>query len=74
MKKNFFRLLSIVIIFILILCVLNIGVTTKQGINYRVSEIKLPIYLKILDFVDRHYNYKNLVKIFLAIQRMNLLR
>lgn len=40
---------------------LNVSVITKQAINGKVDAIKLPLYLKILDFVDRHYNYKNLV-------------
>jgi hypothetical protein len=38
-----------------------VSVTTKQGVNYQVHEIKLPLYLKMLDFIDRHYNYKNLL-------------
>lgn len=38
--------------------VLNIKVTTKQGVNFHVSEIELPLYLKILNFYDRHFNYK----------------
>ncbi len=41
--------------------------TTKKttrfiGINYKVTEYEIPIYLKIIDFYDRHYNYKYLVK------------
>lgn len=61
MSKTRLKLLSIIIAFTLIICILNISVTTKQGIDYQVREIRLPLYLKILDFVDRHYNYKNLV-------------
>lgn len=38
--------------------VLNIKVTTKQGINFQVRTIEIPLYLKVLDFFDRHYNYK----------------
>ena len=33
-------------------------VTTGQGINYKVSRIELPLYLKLLNFYDRHFNYK----------------
>jgi len=33
-------------------------VTTSQGINYEVSQIEIPLYLKILNFFDRHFNYK----------------
>lgn len=60
-KKNYLKSLLILIILVSIIIVLNIKVTTKQGIDYKVHEIKLPLYLKILDFVDRHYNYSNLV-------------
>lgn len=41
---------------------LNINVSYRQGINYEVRVIKLPLYLKVLDFFDRHYNYKQLAK------------
>lgn len=62
MKQFYFKLLAVMILLIAIISVLNINVTTKQGINFQVHEIRLPLYLKILDFVDRHYNYKNIVK------------
>lgn len=42
--------------------VLNINVSIKQGVNGQVSLIRMPLYLKLLDFTDRHYNYKQLVK------------
>lgn len=41
---------------------LNINVTTRQGVDYKVQIIKIPLYLKILNFFDRHYNYKRLAK------------
>ena len=50
--------LSIIIIFIL----LNKETTRKIAINYEVSEYKIPIYLKINDFFNRHFYYRNLVK------------
>src|SRR3989338_2882841 len=61
MKKNYLVILSTVVVFMSAMFALNVSVTTKQGINGQVHEIKLPLYLKMLDFVDRHYNYKNLV-------------
>ncbi|MBT5631574.1 MAG: hypothetical protein HOJ13_02480 [Nitrospina sp.] len=42
--------------------VLNIKLITKQGVNYHVSEIEIPLYLKVLNFYDRHFNYKWLVE------------
>ncbi len=61
MKKIYLKSLLIVGIFTLIICGLNVRVTTKQGINYQVHEIRLPLYLKMLDFIDRSYNYRNLI-------------
>ena len=62
MRKIYLKLLLIAIVLPLIIFILNISLTTKQGINYQVREIKIPLYLKILDFMDRHYNYKHTVK------------
>lgn len=45
-----------------LIAILNIKVTTRQGINYRWHTIRMPLYLKILDFFDRHYNYEELTK------------
>lgn len=55
MKKIF------LISFLGLVCViafLNIQVTTRQGINYKVSTLKMPLYLKAIDFYDRNFNYK----------------
>lgn len=53
----------IIFIFLLtIFSVLNIKTTRLIGINFKVTEYQIPIYLKILEFFDRHYNYKYLVK------------
>lgn len=61
MKKR--RSLSFFMILILVVgfFILNIEVTTRQGIDYKVYTLKVPLYLKILDFYDRHFNYKWLV-------------
>lgn len=50
--------------------ILNIKVITKQGVNYKVHSIKIPLYLKILDFFDRHYNYAETVKRITAGSKM----
>ncbi len=62
MKKKLIKLLSWIVVLSVIIVTLNIQVSTKQGVNYKVSTLKIPLYLKILDFFDRHYNYKILVK------------
>ena len=48
--------------FIALWLFLNIETSTMQGINYQVRELKIPLYLKISNFLDRHYNYKWLVR------------
>lgn len=59
-KRMTITLAAISIIFSLVMF-LNFDATTKQGINYKVRSIKIPLYLKILNFFDRHYNYKWMV-------------
>jgi hypothetical protein len=61
MKKNV-KIILLVSIVIITLLILNINVATKKGVNYRWYTIKVPLYLKVLDFFDRHYNYRQLVK------------
>ena len=41
---------------------LNISLTTQQCADYRCRTVSIPLYLKVLDFFDRHYNYKQLTK------------
>lgn len=53
------------IIFILIsglVVLLNQEVITRQGVDFKVREIKIPLYLKIFNFINRHYSYKDLAK------------
>jgi len=47
---------------LVIILFLNTDVTTRQGVDYQWKSIKIPLYLKILDFFDRHYNYKRLTE------------
>lgn len=62
MKKIIQRLLAVFILLTCVAVILNVNVTTRQGVNYQLYTIKIPLYLKILDFFDRHYNYRLLVK------------
>lgn len=38
--------------------VLNIPVSTSQGIDYKVTRLEIPLYLKVMNFFDRHYSMK----------------
>jgi hypothetical protein len=62
MRKKILKLLFWFAGFIVIIVILNVKVTTKQGIDFKVHTLKIPLYLKTMDFFDRHYNYKWLVQ------------
>lgn len=66
MKKRLLKLFLWVAGLVVIIIILNFKVTTKQGINYNVQTLKIPLYLKVLDFFDRHYNYEQLVRTILS--------
>lgn len=40
--------------------ILNIEVPTKQGINYSVRTYRIPLYIKIMEFISRDYRYRAL--------------
>jgi len=60
-RKTLWKIIFFFICIIVLGWVLNIETSTRQGINFQVRELKIPLYLKISNFLDRHYNYKWLV-------------
>lgn len=62
LKKLLIKLLIAIVLLIGLTLLLNVKVTTLQGVDYQVQTIKIPLYLKMLSFMDRHYNYKQLVR------------
>lgn len=62
MKKRYLIPSIIILLFLCSIALLNMKVTMLQGVDYKVSRITLPLYLKVLNFYDRHYNYKWLAK------------
>ncbi|MBP7055349.1 MAG: transglutaminase domain-containing protein [Candidatus Omnitrophica bacterium] len=56
------KIIIVGVIALSFIVILNIDVTTKQSVNYVISIKHLPLYLKILDFYDRHYHYLLLVR------------
>jgi hypothetical protein len=38
--------------------ILTMPLTTRQGVNARVTEYRIPAYVKALDFLQRHYQYR----------------
>ena len=59
-KKIIFFLTCIFLLIIFIIA--NIETTRSIVINQKVTVYNISLYVKILDFYDRHYNYKYLVK------------
>lgn len=57
--KKFLLFIGIILLVIL---VLNLKVTTSIGIDYRVYTKSMPLYLKVLDFFDRHFQYRQLIR------------
>lgn len=60
-KKTLLLFSLILAVLVSLSVLLNMTVTTRQGINYEVSTLEIPLYLKVLNFYTRHYNYKWLV-------------
>jgi hypothetical protein len=62
MKKKYLVLTFVVLSFLCSIALLNKKVTIGIGVDYKVSRITLPLYLKVLNFYDRHFNCKWLAK------------
>jgi hypothetical protein len=62
MKKRYLIPIIVFLLFLCLIALLNKKVTTKHGVDYKVSRMTMPLYLKVLNFYNRHYNYKWLAK------------
>ena len=62
MGKRKYIFLFIIIFILTIFFIANIETTRSIGINYKVKVYNIPIYEKVLDFYNRHNNYKYLIK------------
>ena len=61
-KGLLLKVLFTVLILGLFFAFLNIGVSSRQGVNYRLSVIKMPLYIKIIEFLDRDYHFRALAQ------------
>lgn len=52
------KLAAVILNIIAVVALLNMPVTTRQGVDYKVSITSIPLYIKTLDFIDRHCNYR----------------
>ena len=62
MKKRYLIPIFVFLLFLCSIALLNKKVTSLRGVDYKVSRITLPLYLKVLNFYYRHFNYKWLAK------------
>lgn len=60
MNKRSISFIFIIIALIATALTLNIQVTTKYGKDYVLYKKQIPLYLKALNFIDRHLEYKQL--------------
>ena len=56
------RIIIAAIIIAAIAALVLVQVPTKQGINYVVRTYKIPLYIKIMEYIDRDYNYRRIVR------------
>lgn len=61
MRKKPAIIVSLILMFSAAAIFLNMQVTTRQGVDFKIKEIRLPLYMKLFDFMNRYYNYKALV-------------
>ena len=60
--RSLFKIILLLMALLLSVMILILPVSTRQGINYSVRTIKIPLYIKAIEFLDRDYHYKELVK------------
>ena len=58
MKKKLRAFILIIVFVISGTVFFNLESTTRVGADYKVQTLKIPLYLKILNFFDRHFNYQ----------------
>ncbi|MBI4620222.1 MAG: transglutaminase domain-containing protein [Desulfobacterales bacterium] len=61
-KKSLIIISTIIALFSSFWFVINIDVSTRQGVNYVVNERTIPLYIKTFNFFHRHFEHKRLTK------------
>lgn len=61
-RSRIFWITAVLLLLIAVFSViLRLPLTTRQGINYEVTAYSIPAYVKALDFLQRHHQYRLLV-------------
>lgn len=58
LKKKLFILIVFISVLLVAVLLLNTDTTTRQGVNDKITAIKIPLYLKLHNFFNRHLNYQ----------------
>lgn len=61
MKTKRAYLLAIVLTLAIFSGIIFVQVPTKQGIDGKLYTYKIPLYIKIIEFIDRDYHYRRIV-------------
>lgn len=62
MKIKRVHIFTTVLTLLIFSALIFVRVPTKQGVNYKISSYKMPLYIKIIEFLDRDYQYRRIVK------------
>ena len=61
--KRYFRPIALGTLVIVALgAFFNVETSTRRCVDYRCQSVRMPLYLKLTDFFDRHFNYVHLLK------------
>lgn len=56
------RLLAFILGLFVLWMIAQWPVTTRQGVNFRVRTLQIPLYVKVIEFLDRDYHYRRLAR------------
>jgi len=62
MRKRLTMLIFIIVLVVSGTVFIKLETVTRVGMDYKVQTLKIPLYLKILNFYSRHFNYQWLIE------------
>lgn len=61
-RKRRLAVAALIVVVVGSVAVANLPVNTRQGVNYKVSAHRIPLYIKGLEFIDRDAQYRQLAQ------------
>jgi hypothetical protein len=62
MKRKAAAIISALLVIGTLAALIFVHVPTKQGVNYEVRSYSMPLYIKMIEFLDRDYQYRRIVR------------